>query len=111
MLFSQQGIKPSCSFWKVMIYSFWSGLIMGSSKENGRGFPGDTVDKNPPAKAGDLGSIPDAERSRNQAPTPWLLSLYSSARARQPLSPRSWSPRSATREGTATRSPHTGTKE
>ena len=50
---------------------------MGSSKEKGRGFPGDTVGKNPPAKAGDLGSIPDAERSHDQPPTPWLLSLYS----------------------------------
>ena len=38
---------------------------MSSSKEKGRGFPGDTVDKNPPAKTGDLGPIPDPERSHN----------------------------------------------
>ena len=34
------------------------------SKSNARDFPGGTVVKNPPAKAGDTGSIPGLGRSR-----------------------------------------------
>ena len=56
------------------------------------GFPGGTVVKNPPAKAGDTGSSPGLGRSHmprsNKARVPQLLSLHSRAREPQLLSPR-----------------------
>ena len=49
-------------------------------KNKGKGFPGGSVVKNPPASAGDMGSILDPGRSHmlqsNQAGVPQLLSLY-----------------------------------
>ena len=36
---------------------------LGKVKTGGRGFPGGSVVKNPPANAGDTGSIPDSGRS------------------------------------------------
>ena len=33
------------------------------SEETGAGFPGGSVEKNPPANAGDMGSTPDLGRS------------------------------------------------
>ena len=51
----------------------------GSYKANILDFPGGTVDKNPPANAGDTGSIPGPGRphilQRNEAQVPLLLSL------------------------------------
>ena len=56
------------------------------------GFPGGAVVKNPPANAGDTGSIPGPGIShmpwRNWACAPQLLSLCSRAREPQLLSPR-----------------------
>ena len=56
------------------------------------GFPGGAVIKNPPANAGDTGSIPGQERSHmpqsNKTCVPQLLSLCSRAREPQLLSPR-----------------------
>ena len=56
------------------------------------GFPGGAVVKNPPANAGDTGSIPGLGRSRmsrsNNAREPQLLSLHSRAREPQLLSLR-----------------------
>ena len=55
-------------------------------------FPGGAVVKNPPANAGDRGSIPGPGRSHmpqsNKARAPQLLSLRSRAREPQLLSPR-----------------------
>ena len=54
------------------------------------GFPGGSVVKNPPANAGNMGSIPDLGGSHvpqsNSAPAPQLLSLCS--RAQEPQCPR-----------------------
>ena len=56
------------------------------------GFPGGSVVKNPPANAGDMGSISDPGRSHmlwsNRAHAPQLLSLRSGAREPQLLNPR-----------------------
>ena len=64
-------------------------------KRRVRGFPGGSVVKNPPASAGDSGSIPDPGRSpmpwSNQAHAPQLLSLCSRAwesQRRRPMHPR-----------------------
>ena len=55
------------------------------------GFPGGAVVKNPPANAGDTGSIPGLGRSHmlqsNKARVPQLLSLRSRAREPQLLKP------------------------
>ena len=55
------------------------------------GFPGGAVVKNPPANAGDTGSIPGLGRSHmlqsNKAHVPQLLSLRSRAREPQLLKP------------------------
>ena len=60
-------------------------------KKHPWGFPGGTVVKNPPAKAGDTGSSPGPGRSHmprsNKARAPQLLSLRSRAREPQLLSP------------------------
>ena len=61
-----------------------------SAKENlRRDFPGGTVDKNPPANAGDTDSIPALEDSTShgatKAPAPGLLSPPTAAtEAREP---------------------------
>ena len=60
-------------------------------------FPCGKVDKNLPAYAGDVGSVPETEwfcmlRS-NQAPVTKLLSLRSRARALQPEKPLQWEAR------------------
>ena len=47
----------------------------------------------------------------NEVPSPQLLSLCSRAREPQLLSPRAWSPGSATREATTMRSLHSTTTE
>ena len=56
-----------------------------------QGFPGGAVVKNPPANAGDTGSIPGPGRSHmpqsNKAHVPQLLSLCSRAREPQLLKP------------------------
>ena len=46
----------------VLCYRLGPRLI-GTFKKEGEDFPGGTVDKNPPANAGDLGSFPDPGRS------------------------------------------------
>ena len=55
------------------------------------GFPGGTMVKNPPANAGDMGSIPGLGRSHmprsNYARVPQLLSLCSRAQEPHQLSP------------------------
>ena len=65
--------------------------IFETQKYNVRDFPGGAVVKNPPANAGDTGSIPGPERSHmpqsNQARVPQLLSLCSRAHTPQLLSP------------------------
>ena len=63
-----------------------------------RDFPGGAVVKNPPANAGDTGSIPGLGRSHMQ-------SLCATT-----TEPALWSPCSPTREATAMRSPCTATK-
>ena len=68
------------------------------------GFPGSSVVKNPPANAGDTGSIPDPGRShvpwRNQARMPQLLRLCSRARSLQQEKPlnKKWPPLTLTGE-------------
>ena len=56
---------------------------------NTEDFPGGTWDKNPPANAGDMGSISDLGRSHmpqnNYSLVPELLSLFS--KAQEPWSP------------------------
>ena len=74
----------------------------GSHQEAARpGSPGDPVVKNPPANAGDMGSIPAPGRSH--------MPQSNKARAPQLLSPRVKSPCSAKREAAAMRSPCAGT--
>ena len=55
------------------------------------GFPGSSVVKNPPASAGDMGSIPGLGRSHvlqsNEAHAPQLFSLPTKAQETQLLSP------------------------
>ncbi|KAJ8790001.1 hypothetical protein J1605_004753 [Eschrichtius robustus] len=62
-----------------------------ATRESPRDFPGGVVVKNPPANAGDRGSIPGPGRSHvprsNKARVPQLLSLHSRAREPQLLSP------------------------
>ena len=59
-------------------------------KKRSQGFPSGAVVKNPPANAGDMGSIPGPERSHmprsNWAYVPQLLSLRSRAHEPQLLS-------------------------
>ena len=64
-----------------------------------RGFPGGSVDNNPPAKPGDMGSIPGPGRSlmpwNNLAHASQLLSLCSRAQGPQllkPMHPRACAP-------------------
>ena len=61
------------------------------SRGNRRGFLGDSVVKTPPARAGDMGSIPDPGRSHmlqsKEAHAPQLLSLCSRAGEPKLLSP------------------------
>ena len=70
------------------------GLTLNYRHQNlARGdFPGGTVVKNPPAHAGDTGSLPGLGRSHmpqsNKAHAPQLLNLHSRAREPQLLSPR-----------------------
>ena len=77
--------------------------------------------KNPPANAGDMGSIPGPGRSHvprsNEARAPQLLSLCSRAHEPQLLSPRATTTeadmpraRALQREATAMRSPSTARK-
>ena len=60
-------------------------------KMHTQGFPGGAVVKNPPANAGDAGSIPDPGRSHmpwsNYTCAPQLLNLCPRARVPQLLSP------------------------
>ena len=53
---------------------------MLSSKIKILGFPGDSLVKNPPSNAGDMGSVPDPVRSHmlwgNKAGVPQLLSPH-----------------------------------
>jgi len=44
-----------CSF---NSFSFWQKNVVVKNRNYRQDFPGDTVDKNPPAKAGDMGSTP-----------------------------------------------------
>ena len=71
-------------------------------RKDAGGFPGGAVVENPPANAGDTGSIPDPGRSHmprsNWAREPQLLSL------------RVWSLCSATREAATVRGPRTAMK-
>ena len=64
----------------------------GGIKRKVRDFPGGTVVKNPPANAGDTGSIPGLGRfhmpQSNSARVPQLLNLCSRALEPQLLSPR-----------------------
>ena len=66
-------------------------------------FPGGSMVKNPTAKAGDMGLIPDLGRAH------MMRSDY--ARAPQQLSPCAWSPCSATGEATTMRNLSTTTRE
>ena len=66
-------------------------LSCGSLRRSGRGFPGGSGVKNPPASAGDTDSIPGPGRSHMPRHTedrvPQLLSLCSRAREPQVLKP------------------------
>ena len=63
----------------------------GRKKERKKGIPGGAAVKNPPANAGDTGSIPCLGRSHmpqsNKARVPQLLSLCSRVHEPQVLSP------------------------
>ena len=76
------------------------------SELHGRGFPGGSVVKNPPANAGDMDPIPGLGRfhrpTSNEACALQLLSLNS--RDQKLQLPTLWSPYSATREATTVRS-------
>ena len=69
----------------------WKNTYFLFIKKKNWGFPGGLVVKNPPANAGDMGSIPDLERSHmpqgNLAWVPQLLNLCSKAHVPQLLSP------------------------
>ena len=58
-------------------------ILLAGFKTSTRDFPGGAVDKNPPANAGDMGSIPGSGRScmprSNWARVPQLLSLCATA--------------------------------
>ena len=41
----------------------YSGIKFSDTKQGGRGFPGGSAVKNPPADVGDIGSVPDLGRS------------------------------------------------
>ena len=58
-------------------------------EDYGGGFPGSSVVKNPPASAGDTGSVPDLGRSHMlwKSRVPQLLSLWSRAWELQLLTP------------------------
>ena len=95
----------------------WEG-VPGATSRWLKGFPGGSVVKNPPANAGDTGSIPDPGRSHvpwsNEAQASQLQSnepvLYSpGASTTKANVPRSLC--SATREATVLRSPHTDARE
>ena len=81
---------PSCTKGKKA----WSPRCSGRARNmiSTRGFPGDTVDKTLPARAGDSGSIPDPGRRRelwSSSPVP-LLGLRSAALGlKQETPPRS----------------------
>ena len=83
----------------------------------GKDFPGGPVVKNPPANAGDTGSIPGQGRLRmpwsNKEPVLEHSSLRSRARELQTLSPRAATTEalSTTREATAVMSLHTATRQ
>ena len=69
---------------KRLISKIYKQLMEFNIKLQQQGFPGGSVVKNPPANAGDMGSIPDPGRSHmpqsNRASAPPLLSLFSRAR-------------------------------
>ena len=80
---------PSC-----LVTSFSdtaSSMVQVWTETEIQGFPGGSVVKNPPANAGDMGSIPGPGGSHmpqsNQAHTPQLLSLCSRAHAPQQEKP------------------------
>ena len=95
--------------WSLGCHQQWS-KTLHQQKDYDLGFPGGSVVKNPPASAGDRGSIPDPGRSgmlwSNWAHRLQLLSLCSRAQEPQLLSPcatateaiRPQSPCSETRE-------------
>ena len=80
---------PSCSV--TSFSDTASSMAQVCTKTEIQGFPGGSVVKNPPAKAGDMGSIPRPGGSHmpqsNQAHTPQLLSLCSRAHAPQQEKP------------------------
>ena len=86
-VFQRAGMDPTCFCMlkekKICWYHTKNHFI--------RDFPGGTVVKNPPANAGDMGSIPGPGRSHmlqsNWTCAPQLLSLRSRAREPQLLSP------------------------
>ena len=84
----------------IIFYSLFSILYsllfiydvqLAEKKNLFKGLSDGSVVKNPPTKAGDMGSIPDLGRSHipqsNQTCVPQLLTLYSGARKPQLLSP------------------------
>ena len=77
--------------------TFTPGCQSAEGKETGADFPGGPVVKEPPANAGDVGSIPGLGRSH----------MLCGNEGRGPL----LSPRSAAREAAARGSPRTTTRE
>ena len=98
-LYQQPCGSEGCLFSPFMMKNPNQGRVICPRTENwfisGRGFPGGSVVKNPPAKARDTGLVPDQGRSHmlksNQTRAPRLWTLYSGARKLQrpkPMRPR-----------------------
>ena len=83
---------PSCSV--TSFSDTASSMVQVCSKTEIQGFPGGSVVKNPPANAGDTGSVPGPGGSympqSNQAHVPQLLSLCSRVSALQQEKPPKW---------------------
>ena len=74
------------------------------------GFPGDSVVKNPPANAGDMGSIPDLERS-HRLRSNWAWATRQSNLCSRAQEPQLRSSHAATTEAGATWRPWPVTRE
>ena len=118
------GLEVVCApstYWRVFWTHAVSGMFQKTSRQSMLGFPAGSVVKNPPAGAGDMGSIPEPGRSLCHGATR-LHHSCGCAPATEPVprpqEPRApsphgnyWSLRSATREAAANRGPRPGTRK
>ena len=103
-LYQQPWGSEGCLFSPFMMKNPNQAWVTCPRTENwlisGRGFPGGSVVKNPPAKARDTGLGPDQGRSHmpksNQTRAPRLWTLYSGAR--KPRRPKPMRPRARARQ-------------